>query len=69
MLEPGTLVYVPKEDYYFIGISLTDVSISDNVRVLFSTDGIVLEIEDFNIKHLFMAGEMFVRSQSSTIIV
>ncbi|AGY97729.1 CPXV101 protein [Cowpox virus] len=69
LLEPGTLVYVPKEDYYFIGISLTDVSISDNVRVLFSTDGIVLEIEDFNIKNLFMAGEMFVRSQSSTIIV
>ncbi|AKJ93719.1 internal virion protein [Raccoonpox virus] len=69
LLEPGTLVYVPKEDFYFVGISLTDVSISDNVRVLFSTDGSVLEIEDFNIKNLFMAGEMFVRTQANTIII
>ncbi|AST09483.1 Internal Virion Protein [NY_014 poxvirus] len=68
-LEPGTLIYVPKDDMYFVGISLTDVSINDNVRVLFSIDGTVLEIEDFNINSLLIAGELFTRSQASSIVI
>ncbi|AEN03659.1 virion protein [Yokapox virus] len=68
-LDPGTLIYIPKDDLYIVGISLTDVSINDNVRVLFSMDGVVLEIEDFNISNIFIAGELFTRSQSANIII
>nr|WGO62690.1 hypothetical protein [Wadden Sea poxvirus] len=70
LIEPGTLVYIPKEDFYILGITLTDVSISDNVRVMFSIDGgNILEIDDFNIYDVFIAGEIFVRNQLSSIVI
>ncbi|QHG62622.1 internal virion protein [Cetacean poxvirus 1] len=68
--EPGTLVYVLRDDSYIIGITLTNVSISNNIRVLYSMDGgNVLEIDDFYLNDIFIAGEVFIRSQTSSIII
>ncbi|QDJ95026.1 internal virion protein [Hypsugopox virus] len=68
--EPGTLVLVPREDVYFIGITLTYVSINDNVRIIYSTDGgNVLEIDDFNILDIFYSGELIIRSHACAILI
>ncbi|QEJ79210.1 early transcription protein [Goatpox virus] len=69
-VEPGTIVLVYRDDMYISGITLTDISISDNVRVLFSLDGgYILEIDDFNIQDVFLANEYFIRSQLTSIII
>ncbi|ASK51267.1 Internal virion protein [Eptesipox virus] len=68
--EPGTLVLIPKEDVYFMGITLTYVSINDNVRIIYSLDGgNILEIDDFNILDVFYSGELIVRSQTCAILI
>ncbi|AYC44765.1 hypothetical protein [Moosepox virus GoldyGopher14] len=69
-VEPGTIVLVLREDAYIAGITLTHVSISDNVRILFSSDGgYILEIDDFNIQDIYPAGEYFIRSQLTAIVI
>ncbi len=69
-VEPGTLVYVPSDDNYIAGITLTEVSVSDNVRVIYSIDGSIMEIGDFNIYDVFPVGDhLLLRSQSSFISV
>ncbi|APG58279.1 protein L3 [BeAn 58058 virus] len=68
--EPGTVVIVARDDMYVSGITLTNVSISDNVRVIFSTDGgNILEIDDFNIYDVFISSEYILRTPTSSIII
>ncbi|QQG31549.1 hypothetical protein [Swinepox virus] len=69
-IEPGTIVLVYRDDVYVAGITLTHVSISDNVRVLFSSDGgHILEIDDFYIQDVFLYNEFFIRSQLTAIVI
>ncbi|CCD83239.1 conserved hypothetical pox protein [Squirrelpox virus] len=65
--EPGTVVFVPRDDAFLVGVTLTDVSISDNVRVMYSADGAVFEVDDFSVYDVFLGGEILVRTQSSLI--
>ncbi|CAC21300.1 62L protein [Yaba-like disease virus] len=69
-IEPGTIVLINRGDVFMSGITLTNVSVSDNVRVLFSSDGgYILEIEDFNIQEMFLPGDYIIRSQLNTIAI
>ncbi|AAR07418.1 62L [Yaba monkey tumor virus] len=69
-IEPGTVVMINRGDIFMSGITLTNVSVSDNVRVLFSSDGgYILEIEDFNIQEIFLPGDYIIRSQLNTIAI
>ncbi|ATI21007.1 internal virion protein [Western grey kangaroopox virus] len=68
MAEPGTLVYLSAEDTILLGITLTDVSINDHVRVIFSQDGgSVFEIDDFSLSDLFVAGELLTRARTASV--
>ncbi|QGN68065.1 internal virion protein [Equine molluscum contagiosum-like virus] len=68
LTEPGTLVYVTREDAQLLGVTLTEVSINDNVRVLFSPDGgNVFEVDDFALADVFASGELLTRAQTVPI--
>ncbi|QHR82601.1 virion protein [Brazilian porcupinepox virus 1] len=69
-IEPGTIVMIYRDDMFLSGITLTDVSISDNIRILFSSDGgYIFEIDDFNIQDVYTFGEYIIRSYVSSIII
>ncbi|AAF14945.1 m057L [Myxoma virus] len=69
-VDPGTIVLVARDDMFVAGITLTNVSISDNVRILFSLDGgSILEIDDFSIYDVYSHGEFFIRSQLTSILI
>ncbi|ANS71151.1 internal virion protein [Pteropox virus] len=67
--DPGTLVYVSRDDSFVVGVTLTNVSINENIRIMFSSDGLIFEVDDFNINDVYFANELFVRSQLSAITV
>nr|WQH57948.1 MAG: MC072L [Molluscum contagiosum virus] len=69
LTEPGTLVYVLRDDMQLLGVTLTEVSLNDNVRVLFSPDGAVFELDDFPLHEVFAAGELLTRSQLSSVLL
>uniref|UniRef100_A0AAU7E2M8 Internal virion protein n=1 Tax=Rousettus bat poxvirus TaxID=3141933 RepID=A0AAU7E2M8_9POXV len=70
MTEPGTLVYVIRDDMQVLGVTLTDVSINDNVRVIYSSDGgTVFEVDDFLYTNVFVAGEMLTRARLASFIL
>lgn len=62
--EPGVLVWVAREDAVVLGVTLTEVSISDNVRVIWSADGAVFEVEDFPVHDVFPAPELVTRARA-----
>ncbi|WZD65656.1 hypothetical protein [Bovine papular stomatitis virus] len=59
--EPGALVWVTTSDAVVLGVTLTEVSISDNVRVIWSSDGAVFEVDDFPVHDVFPAQELVSR--------
>lgn len=68
--EPGTLVYVVRDDMQVLGVTLTDVSINDNVRVIYSSDGgNIFEVDDFLFSNVFVAGEMLTRARLASFIL
>ncbi|AWU47107.1 Internal virion protein [Sea otter poxvirus] len=69
LTEPGTLVYVSRDDMFIVGVTLTDVSVNENVRVIFSHDGLCFSVDDFNIKDVYLTDNLFNRSQLSTIVI
>ncbi|QQY02674.1 hypothetical protein [Orf virus] len=62
--EPGTLVLVSTNDAVVLGVTLTEVSVSDNVRVIWSADGSVFEIDDFSVQDVFAAPELVTRARA-----
>ncbi|WZD65011.1 hypothetical protein [Pseudocowpox virus] len=62
--EPGALVLVSTNDAVVLGVTLTEVSVSDNVRVIWSADGSVFEIDDFSVQDVFAAPELVTRARA-----
>ncbi|ASF89967.1 hypothetical protein SePPVgORF039 [Seal parapoxvirus] len=62
--EPGVLVWVFRDDAAVLGVTLTEVSISDNVRVIWSADGSVFEVDDFPVHDVFPAPELVTRARA-----
>ncbi|UOX38835.1 L3/FP4 protein [Finch poxvirus] len=64
LIEPGSLVYVMHNDSLIVGITLSEVSINNIVRVIYSVDGgSIFEIDDFYTHDVFMANELISRSK------
>nr|WNT71182.1 MAG: hypothetical protein [Equine parapoxvirus]WNT71219.1 MAG: hypothetical protein [Equine parapoxvirus] len=65
---PGTLVRVAREDAVVLGVTMTEVSISDNVRVLWSSDGAVFEVDDFPLHDVFAAPDIVTRVRAAACL-
>ncbi|AYP74169.1 hypothetical protein [Fowlpox virus] len=68
LTEPGSLVYVMYNDNLIIGITLSEVSINNIVRVIYSIDGgNIFEIDDFHTDDVFVANELISKSSLTNI--
>ncbi|AVD69240.1 ORF121 [Saltwater crocodilepox virus] len=62
LTRPGTLVSVPRDDVLLFGVTVSEVSLNDVVRVMYSQDGQLFEIDDFDAAEVFAAPEHFLRT-------
>lgn len=63
LTEPGSLVYVTYNDNLIMGITLSEVSLNNIVRIIYSIDGgNIFEIDDFSTNDVFTAKELVTRS-------
>ncbi|QRY18948.1 ORF-78 [Teiidae poxvirus 1] len=68
LTEPGTLVYIAVNDNLILGITLSEVSLNNIVRVIYSLDGgSIFEIDDFQVNDVFTASEFISRALLTNI--